>query len=318
MRETSLNYYPHFSCKAGACHHSCCIGWEIDIDDETLALYEKMPGELGARVRAGLTTSEGCVCFRLEEGERCPHLNAYGLCDIILEAGEGYLSQICDDHPRYRSYFSDHAEIGVGLACEAAASLVLGWEQKAEDIVLADDGGREMCSAWEETLLQTRARYIAMAQNRNLPLNLRVKQLEQEASLPPFDPVAWAKHLRGLERLDDAWSSLLDEWEQFYAAPIKQGSALFNQTTEIALEQFLVYLFHRHFANAETAQDLPAYTAFCVWGYHTLASLVACQMAKDGAVTFAGLCECARLWSSEIEYSTENVEACLSYLAERT
>ena len=41
------DYYPEFSCIAGACKHSCCIGWEIDVDEEALARFSKVEGELG-------------------------------------------------------------------------------------------------------------------------------------------------------------------------------------------------------------------------------------------------------------------------------
>ena len=26
-------FYPAFRCRAGTCRHSCCRGWEIDVDD---------------------------------------------------------------------------------------------------------------------------------------------------------------------------------------------------------------------------------------------------------------------------------------------
>ena len=32
------DYYSAFRCIAGACKHSCCIGWEIDIDEESLEI----------------------------------------------------------------------------------------------------------------------------------------------------------------------------------------------------------------------------------------------------------------------------------------
>ena len=29
------DYFDDFSCLAGACPHSCCIGWEVVIDEDT-------------------------------------------------------------------------------------------------------------------------------------------------------------------------------------------------------------------------------------------------------------------------------------------
>ena len=33
MKVVVPNYYNQFKCIAEKCHHNCCIGWEIDIDD---------------------------------------------------------------------------------------------------------------------------------------------------------------------------------------------------------------------------------------------------------------------------------------------
>ena len=37
-------YYPEFRCSASRCDHTCCAGWEIDIDGESLARYERLVG----------------------------------------------------------------------------------------------------------------------------------------------------------------------------------------------------------------------------------------------------------------------------------
>ena len=35
MKLFAPKYYTEFSCIADRCRHSCCIGWEIDIDADT-------------------------------------------------------------------------------------------------------------------------------------------------------------------------------------------------------------------------------------------------------------------------------------------
>ena len=37
MRVRVPDYFDGFSCLAGACPHSCCIGWEVVLDEEPLA-----------------------------------------------------------------------------------------------------------------------------------------------------------------------------------------------------------------------------------------------------------------------------------------
>jgi len=87
------DYYPAFRCIAGACKHSCCIGWEIDIDEESLAKYRTLSGPLGDRLRRNISADDP-PHFLLGEGERCPFLNKDNLCDLILSGGEGLLCQI--------------------------------------------------------------------------------------------------------------------------------------------------------------------------------------------------------------------------------
>ena len=123
MKLIAPDYYPQFRCIADKCRHSCCIGWEIDIDPETRETYRRVPGPFGERLNAAIEDGEVST-FRLGKGERCPMLNASGLCDLITALGEGALCQICADHPRFRSYFSDRTELGLGLCCEEAARLV--------------------------------------------------------------------------------------------------------------------------------------------------------------------------------------------------
>ena len=118
------NYYKNFRCIAGACKHSCCIGWEIDIDEDTLEVYKNVGGCFGKRLNESISPGED-THFILAENERCPFLNDENLCDIYIELGEDNLCQICSDHPRFRNFYSDRIEMGLGLCCEAATDLIL-------------------------------------------------------------------------------------------------------------------------------------------------------------------------------------------------
>lgn len=43
-----------FQCTASQCSDNCCIGWEIDIDPDSYARYQALPGAFGQRVRASI------------------------------------------------------------------------------------------------------------------------------------------------------------------------------------------------------------------------------------------------------------------------
>ena len=156
-----------FRCIADACRHTCCKGWEIDIDPDTRAKYAAMTGEIGQRLRDAIADTPDGASFRLREDERCPMLNDSGLCDIITACGEGALCQICADHPRYRNEFSTFTEVGFGLCCEAAADLTLHWPQP---MTWHTQGGgtRPQGSPEEEALLQARAALIRIMQDLSL------------------------------------------------------------------------------------------------------------------------------------------------------
>ena len=162
MKVFAPDYYWSFSCIAGDCKHSCCKGWEIDIDDETTEYYKNLPGEFGERLRKNIDFGEECSCFRLGENERCPFLNEKGLCDIIINLGEDSLCQICADHPRFRNFFDSRVEIGLGLCCEAAAVLILERQEKTVLEVIEDDGFEEEISEDEKAFFSLRDAVFAV------------------------------------------------------------------------------------------------------------------------------------------------------------
>ena len=50
MLITKPDFYDSFKCRAGECTDSCCIGWEIDIDDETMRKYENENDSLSVKL----------------------------------------------------------------------------------------------------------------------------------------------------------------------------------------------------------------------------------------------------------------------------
>ena len=295
MKTIVPDYYPDFRCIAGACRHSCSIGWEIDIDEDTRQLYREIPGEIGRRLSEQIDDSGEVPCFSLDERERCPFLNGEGLCDIILQLGEGALCQICADHPRFRSFFSDRTEMGLGLCCEAAADLILRRTEPVRFTVLEDDGETESLTDWERTVLAEREGYIRLAQDRTLSAKERMERI---AVLPPYSFAQWTEILLRLEQMDPAWGELLRRTAE------QEQCAAISDTAE---EQLLVYFLFRHLPDAVDLDDLYARAAFAVVSTQIIAGLAARLPETD-------LREIARLYSSEIEYSEENTEALLAIL----
>ena len=118
---TVPEYYLSFKCIADKCKDSCCIGWEIDVDSEAKAKYERLGSALGREIAE--KTQHGY--FPLRKNGRCAFLDDGGLCRIISAVGEGYLCDICREHPRYYGICADGIEGGLGLGCEEAARIIL-------------------------------------------------------------------------------------------------------------------------------------------------------------------------------------------------
>ena len=72
MQHVFPNYYKKFKCINKKCRHNCCIGWEIDIDDETAEFYKEVPGPFGDRLRKSIDYTDA-YCFKLKDGQ-CPFL----------------------------------------------------------------------------------------------------------------------------------------------------------------------------------------------------------------------------------------------------
>ena len=315
MKLIAPDYYTKFQCIADRCRHSCCIGWVIDVDADTLEYYHSVEGTLGKRLKNGIDEGGETPHFILGEGERCPFLNQTGLCDIITELGEGALCQICTDHPRYRNFYSDRMEIGLGLCCEAAGELILKRKEKTTLVVLEDDGENEELDVPDESLLTWREQLFAIAQNRNLTIEERVVSVlnAAEFTIPARSLAEWADIYLELERLEESWTDCLQELKN---TDISDAPVLDTEEWEIAFEQLLIYFLYRQLPFALDDGEYEGRAAFCVLSYRIIRDLCRVHAVLHGGVGLDDLVDIARQYSAEIEYSDENVEALLDALFE--
>ena len=299
MKTFAPDFYKDFHCIMGDCKHSCCIGWEIDIDPETAEYYKNTPGDFGKRLCENIDFHEEGGTFCLCENERCPFLNEKGLCDIIINLGEEALSQVCDDHPRFRNFFESRTEIGLGLCCEAAAKLLI---DKKSPVILEviDDDGEETELSEEAEFFALRKKVFSALQNREKPFGDRISEILETCSarLPEKDFSVWAKIYKKLERLDESWTDVLEK--------IENSPELPKDFDETSAEQLLWYFLFRHLSEAPFDGRLSERAAFAVLSFYM----------TEKAAEQVGIYEAARLYSSEIEYSDENIEILLDIISE--
>lgn len=307
------DHYPQFRCAAGRCRHNCCIGWEIDVDEASLARYRALSGAMGTRLEHNIAVDGDAPHFILGEDERCPFLNADNLCDLILFGGEGMLCQICTDHPRFRSFFEDRTEIGVGLCCEEAARLIL---TKRTPTYLITEGEGTL-TADERALLSLRDRLFAAAQARETPLHARMEEILSlcGAALPDASPADWAAFYLSLERMDERWTEILTSLRVQGGALLLDAFAAHMAPRMTEYEQLLVYFLYRHLPAALDDSDAPGKAAFAVLSVRLLFALGALHYEKTGSFTVDDQIELCRLYSAEVEYSDENLFALYDALA---
>ena len=273
------DYYKDFKCIADKCKHNCCIGWEIDIDEDTLSIYDSIGGDFGKRLKDNISIGD-CPHFILTKDERCPFLNERGLCDIITELGDGALCDICADHPRYRNYFSDRVEMGLGLCCEEAARIILS---KTDKVKLIDIDSGETVTPFSE-----REKAISVLQERSLPFYDRLKTLKE------IRDKDYSSLLYSLERLDA-------EWEK-YIGLLKHGTYADLSEWDTLFEQLAVYFVLRH-----TTEDLNKGILFSAFSVNIIRKICSALKSQNGALSFSDILDICRMYSAEIEYSDENI-----------
>lgn len=304
------DYSIGFQCIAGKCRHSCCIGWEIDIDDDTYEMYKTVTGPVGEKLKT-------CICPPSEEEpqahfimagkERCPFLNSDNLCELILNLGEDSLSEICTEHPRFYKDFSDHMEMGYGLCCEEAARMLFSHSDPIRLIGLPETD-------------DLRFGIFSLLQDRTKSLDARIDGIftlwSVSAGSPaipsePSDFAHWGAFLAELEQLDPAWGIELDKLKS--SALSTEDLDVFEKYMEkenrtFEYENILWYLIYRHLGEDPLEDEAALCIEFAVLSMKLIRYLGACKYTEMSAFTMDDQVELSRMFSSEIEYSDENID----------
>lgn len=304
MKIYAPDYYKKFKCIAEKCNHSCCVGWEIDVDDDTLRFYNSLNSDFGKKIINNINKQNDCSYFRLTHDERCPFLNENNLCEIILNLGENALCQICRDHPRYRNFYDDRIEIGLGLCCEEASRLILSQPFSSQLEIVEDDNQNNNLSEDDENFFKIRNISLDILQDREFSLEERIENLKEffKIEFPDKSIYEWCDFYLSLEILDSKWENLLKELK---INPINKTP----DKIDLYGENLICYFIYRHLSNALYDGNFKGWLSFAIMGYNIIKALS--QMRYN---SFDDIVEYARLYSSEIEYSQENIDALISEL----
>ncbi len=287
MKLRAPKYYLDFACIADRCKHSCCIGWEIDVDGLTIAKYSALRGGYGEEIKKSICGE--IPHFALCKDDRCPHLDSRGLCRIILELGEGYLCDICREHPRFYNETARGREVGLGLSCEEACRIILSSDNYAQMTEIGEDG--EENEIFFDSVAE-REKIFGVLSDRSIPYSERLRAIAEKYDVAPekLTDSEWRELLNDLEYLDESRRELFLSYSSKAEIPVG---------IECELERALAYFIYRHASAAENDEEFRAAIGFSMFSERLLASISSKETILDRA----------RILSEEIEYSEDNTDA---------
>ncbi|MBF4693808.1 flagellin lysine-N-methylase [Fusibacter ferrireducens] len=133
MKILRPDYMEAFKCIGSPCVDNCCIGWDVDIDEQTFEKYQKIKGNpletlIKDFIHVNMAEHDCTVNFAvvsLMENKRCPFLDDTKLCKIQSKYGEAYLSNVCAQYPRIYNRINNRLEVSASISCPEIAKSVL-------------------------------------------------------------------------------------------------------------------------------------------------------------------------------------------------
>lgn len=137
-------YFDDFKCIADKCPDTCCSGWQIVIDEESLQRYEEQitsekKSDFSAFLYNSIDFEEGC--YRQKNNRRCYMLRDDNLCQQVLELGEDSLCDTCHLYPRHVEEFEGVREWSLSISCPEAARIVL---ENVDGLVICENEDSEI------------------------------------------------------------------------------------------------------------------------------------------------------------------------------
>ena len=284
MKYVQFDYVNKFSCLAGKCPDTCCKDWQIILDEDVIARYASLPGELGEQVRAAMLTENGETRFR-ERGGNCVLLRDDGLCPLQAAYGAEMLCRTCFTHPRFTEEYGQTAELTLSASCPEAARLLLEHDAPLT-LTETDDGGPVIPNELDPVL----ARRFLGKQYLDRSL-VRLARLRSRNGR--FFP-CWMV-LNNMEHLTRRFGVMLDAAVGQDAPP-----APFRDAFSVQYENLTVYFLFRYALKAVNDRQYLARVEQCV--FHLLCLR---ELSADAA-TVQELTEVVSLYSKEVEHSEDN------------
>lgn len=164
--------YDKFKCTADKCRFTCCEGWDVSIDEDTYNKWKKEEHKCNYilnNVKIKSCGSKREYFINKATKEVCPFLDKEGLCDVVKNNGEEYLSLTCHRFPRIENIFENTMELSLSCACPEVVELISSIDGK---ISMTSENPINLKSSLSE--LKIRETLVNIIQQENFPLEYKL------------------------------------------------------------------------------------------------------------------------------------------------
>ncbi|WP_338631419.1 flagellin lysine-N-methylase [Clostridium baratii] len=122
-----VSNYDKFKCIADKCKFTCCVGWDINIDTNTYNKWTKVNNDSEyflSNVKLKKCENKDMYFINKENHEACPFLDKQGLCYVVKNHGEEYLSSTCHMFPRIENVFNNRKELSLSCSCPDVVEII--------------------------------------------------------------------------------------------------------------------------------------------------------------------------------------------------
>lgn len=297
MKIVKPTFYKNFKCIAGDCPDSCCQGWEVDADSDSLEYYKTLDNSLEIKKRIDSVLSKDefdNTIFTLAQKKRCPFLNDENLCDMHIAIGGEHTPYTCRTFPRFIYDFGATREIGISFSCPVASDMMYNTESfDFETEVNSDLPTLNDIDAEKYFLLyKGRAEAYKIAKDKNKNIRERLNDLLDlgvllQEKLFPYDEggddIAFFDVFKNPELINPEWKEKVENFS------LKQVSDTQSN------ENILMYFLYKYLMQAVYDDDALSKIKMAVLGV-----LINTYFGEDSWTV--------HLWSKETEHSQYNMD----------
>lgn len=297
MKIVKPTFYKNFKCIAGDCPDSCCQGWEVDADSDSLEYYKTLDNSLEIKKRIDSVLSKDefdNIIFTLAPKKRCPFLNDENLCDMHIAIGGEHTPYTCRTFPRFIYDFGATREIGISFSCPVASDMMYNTESfDFETDINSNLPTLNDIDAEKYFLLyKGRTEAYKIAKDKNKSIRERLNDLLDlgvllQEKLFPYDEggddIAFFDVFKNPELINPEWKEKVENFS------LKQVSDTQSN------ENILMYFLYKYLMQAVYDDDALSKIKMAVLGV-----LINTYFGEDSWTV--------HLWSKETEHSQYNMD----------